>query len=290
LLLTLFLGKWRRKEKFAQEGNDMEYLHQMIERIHQGEEELRNELLQQYRPFVGTIVSKVCKRYIHQSHDEEFSVGLEAFNEAISQYSSEKGGSFLSFADLVIRRRVIDYIRKNKQKASFVSFDETADPESPEYNVWDVQAAVEQYQAEREAEMRREEILHYRERLKEFDIVLEELPEYTPRHADARDNMIRIAQMIADNPNLREAFLEKKKIPVKYLLQYISFSRKTVERNRNYIVAITLIFIENYQFLRSYIQVNETEGKEEHACEKEGHRAGDTGAARYSHDVERRVL
>ncbi|WP_162264992.1 RNA polymerase sigma-I factor [Aneurinibacillus sp. XH2] len=262
----------------------------MIERIHQGEDALRNELLQQYRPFIGTTVSKVCKRYIHQTHDEEFSVGLEAFNEAISQYSSDKGSSFLSFADLVIRRRVIDFIRKNKQRALFVSLDETADPESPEYNVWDVQAAIEQHQAKQDAEMRREEILHYRERLREFDIELEELPEYTPRHADARKNMIHIARMIADNKKLREAFLEKKKIPVKYLLQFISFSRKTVERNRNYIVAITLIFIENYQYLRSYIQVDDTEGKEKLAREKEGHRTGDTESVSYCHDVRRGVL
>ncbi|WP_286883107.1 RNA polymerase sigma-I factor [Aneurinibacillus sp. UBA3580] len=290
MLLTLFLGKWRRKEKHLQENEETEHLHQTVERIHQGEDELRNELLQQYRPFIGTVVSKVCKRYIHQSHDEEFSVGLEAFNEAISQYSSEKGGNFLSFADLVIRRRVIDYIRKNKQRASFVSFDEAADPESPEYNVWDVQVAVEQYQAEREADMRREEILHYRERLREFDIVLEDLPEYTPRHADARNNMIRIARMIADNEKLRESFLMKKKIPVKYLLQFISFSRKTVERNRNYIVAITLIFIENYQYLRSYIQIDEAEGKEEPASEEEGHRTGDTGTISYCNDIRRGVL
>lgn len=290
MLLTLFLGKRRRKEKSLEKNHETEQLHRMIEKIHQGEEELRNELLTQYRPFIGTVVSKVCKRYIHQSHDEEFSVGLEAFNEAISQYSSNKGSSFLSFADLVIRRRVIDYIRKNKHRASFVSLDESMDPESPEYNVWDVQVSVEQYQAEREAEMRREEVLHYRQQLREFDISLEELPEYTPRHIDARNNMIRIARMIAENEHLRETFLAKKKIPVKYLLQYISFSRKTVERNRNYIVAITLVFIGEYQFLRSYIQMDETEGKGELAREEEGHRVGDTGAVSYCHDIRREIL
>ncbi|MBN6186724.1 RNA polymerase sigma-I factor [Aneurinibacillus sp. BA2021] len=284
------MGKRRRKEKSLEKNQEAERLHRMIERIHQGEEELRNELLMQYRPFIGTVVSKVCKRYIHQSHDEEFSVGLEAFNEAISQYSSDKGGNFLSFADLVIRRRIIDYIRKNKQRAPLVSLDEPMDPESPEYNVWDVQVAVEQYQAEREAEMRREEVMHYREQLRQFDISLEELPDYTPRHIDARNNMIRIARMIAENENLREAFLTKKKIPVKYLLQFISFSRKTVERNRNYIVAITLIFIENYQYLRSYIHTDESEGKGELAREEEGHRVGDTGTAPYCHDIRREVL
>lgn len=288
MLLTLFLGKWRQKSQAPKE-NDTQYVHQLIERIHQGEDEWRNELLERYRPFIGTAVSKVCKRYIHQSQDEEFSVGLEAFNEAMTRYSAERGSSFLSFADLVIRRRVIDFIRKNKQRLAIVSLDEATDPEAPEYNVWDVQAAVERYQSEQEADYRREEILHYRERLQEFAIEFADLPDYTPQHADARVNMIRIARMIAEQPELRQSFLEKKKIPVKYLLQYIAFSRKTVERNRNYIVAITLIFIEDYQYLRSYIQIEDTEGKEE-LRDEEGHRAGAAGSSLDCDDTQRRVL
>ncbi|BAU26777.1 RNA polymerase sigma factor [Aneurinibacillus soli] len=276
MLLTLFLGKWRRKSQTPRE-NDNQHLYQLIERIHQGEDEWRNELLEQYRPFIGTAVSKVCKRYIHQSQDEEFSIGLEAFNEAITGYSVEKGSSFLSFADLVIRRRVIDFIRKNRQRISMVSLDESADPQAPEYNVWDVQAAVERHQLEQEAEYRREEIFHYRERLQQFEIELEDLPDYTPQHADARINMIHIARIIAEKPELRQSFLEKKKIPVKYLLQYITFSRKTVERNRNYIVAITVLFIEDYQYLRSYIQTEDIEGKGE-PRDEEGHRAQAAGS------------
>jgi RNA polymerase sigma factor len=288
LLLTLFLGKLKQKER-PLHSTENQNLHELIERIQQGEDSLRNELLANYRPFIGTSVSKVCKRYIDQKYDEEFSIGLEAFNEAISQYTSSKGSSFLSFADLVIRRRVIDFIRKSKQRIALVSLDEHADPESNDHNIWDIQAAVGQYQQEREADYRREEILHYKERLLEFDIALDELPDYTPRHTDARSNMIKIARMIAEREDLRETFLTKKKIPVKYLLQYISFSRKTIERNRNYIVAITLIFIEDYRYLRSYIQMGEADERGGALYEK-GDRHGSAGPADYHHDTERGVL
>ncbi len=288
MLLTLFLGKLQRKEK-PLHTTEHQNLHELIERIQQGEDILRNELIANYRPFIGTSVSKVCKRYIDQNHDEEFSIGLEAFNEAISHYTRSKGSSFLSFADLVIRRRIIDFIRKSKQKIALVSLDEHTDPESNDHNVWDVQAAVEQYQQEKEADYRREEILHYKDRLSEYGIALEELPDYTPRHTDARINMIKIARMIAEQQDLRETFLTKKKIPVKYLLQYISFSRKTIERNRNYIVAITLIFIEDYRYLRSYIQVDEADERGE-VLDEEGNCNGSAEPAAYSHDAERGVL
>lgn len=287
MLLTLFLGKWRRKSQTLR-GNDSQHVHTLIERIHQGEDEWRNELLTQYQPFIGTVVSKVCKRYIDPSQDEEFSVGLEAFNEAITGYSAQKGSSFLSFADLVIRRRVIDFIRKNRQRIAMVSLDEALDPEAPEYNVWDAQAAVERYQLDQEAEYRREEVFHYRERLEQFAIKLEDLPDYTPQHADARSNMIQIARVIAEKTELRESFLEKKKIPVKYLLQYVPFSRKTLERNRNYIVAITLLFIEDYQYLRSYIQTEDIEGKGE-PRDEEGHRAQTAGSSLDCDDAGREI-
>ena len=48
------------------------------------------------------------------AYSDEFSIGLQAFNEALDAYQSDKGASFLYFAKMVINRRVIDYIRKIK--------------------------------------------------------------------------------------------------------------------------------------------------------------------------------
>ena len=49
-----------------------------------------NELIDSYKPFIAKTVSSVCKRYIHES-DDEFSIGLIAFNEAIQKYIPKKG-------------------------------------------------------------------------------------------------------------------------------------------------------------------------------------------------------
>ncbi|MFP2989070.1 sigma-70 family RNA polymerase sigma factor, partial [Bacillus velezensis] len=84
--------------------------------IQQGDIELQNALIEQYKPFVAKTVSSVCNRYIDEK-DDEFSIGLIAFNEAIEKYSAEKGNSLLAFAELIIKRKVIDYIRKEARNA-----------------------------------------------------------------------------------------------------------------------------------------------------------------------------
>lgn len=103
LLSLLFLAKKRKRT-----------LEETVELIQQGDTALNNELIESYKPFIAKTVSSVCKRYIHES-DDEFSIGLIAFNEAIQKYSPDKGSSLISFSEVLIKRRVIDYIRKQSK-------------------------------------------------------------------------------------------------------------------------------------------------------------------------------
>ena len=93
-------------------------LEEKVQLIQQGDMRLQNELIDSYKPFIAKTVSSVCKRYIDES-DDEFSIGLIAFNEAIQKYI-EKGHSFISFSEILIQRRVIDFIRRqSKYKIKF---------------------------------------------------------------------------------------------------------------------------------------------------------------------------
>ena len=65
-------------------------LSEIVMLIQKGDIELRNELLKQYKPFIKKSVSSVCKRYIRET-DDEFSIGLIAFNDAIDRFSPDKG-------------------------------------------------------------------------------------------------------------------------------------------------------------------------------------------------------
>ncbi|MCY8267971.1 RNA polymerase subunit sigma, partial [Bacillus haynesii] len=76
-------------------GKKKQTLEESVISIQKGNQQLQNELIDQYKPFVAKTVSSVCKRYIDEK-DDEFSIGLIAFNEAIEKYSSDKGNSLLA--------------------------------------------------------------------------------------------------------------------------------------------------------------------------------------------------
>jgi len=51
-----------------------------------------------------------------------------------------------------------------------------------------------------------------------------------------------------------EYLFQKKKLPLKRLEEKVNVSRKTIERNRIYIVAMVLILSGDYRFLGDYLK------------------------------------
>ncbi|WP_442599259.1 RNA polymerase sigma factor SigI [Neobacillus sp. D3-1R] len=243
MLSLLFMAKKRKKT-----------LEETVLKIQQGDLLLLNETIDSYKPFVAKTVSSVCKRYIHES-DDEFSIGLIAFHEAIQKYSPDRGSSLLSFAEVMIKRRVIDYIRKHSKNQS-ISIDFTSqnhDDDSPSLAI-ENEISIVDYQKKNETELRKHEILQFQQILKEYDLSFQDLVEQSPKHADARKNAMEIAKLLVDDQELRTYLLEKKRLPIKQLEDIVQVSRKTIERNRKYIMAISLILINDYVYLKDYIK------------------------------------
>lgn len=228
-------------------------IEEIVERIQQGDTDMHDYLLKSYQPFTAKAVSEVCKRYIDPLTDDEFSIGLSAFNEAIFLYSPEKGNSFLSFAKLIVKRKVIDYIRYNSKRQNYLSFDQFYDEEQME-NPAEISVVIDQYYEEQDALNRREETFDYREKLREFNLSLSELVEASPKHRDARDNAVKIARMLVNNKELKEYVLTKKKLPIKKLEKRVPVSKKTLERNRKFILAIFIVLNGNYVYLQDYLK------------------------------------
>lgn len=231
-------------------------LNDLIDRVKQGDEHARNRLLEDYIPFIVKSTSQATGRYIDRGIDDEFSVALSAFNEAIDRYDLQKGASFLSFADTVIKRRLIDYYRSQSSKQKDIPFSDfdMEDGDDNIVNYVEVQKSMDAYAQKLETEVRQEEIMRLTEMLSMFDISMEELVDLSPKHADARQNAMDVARIIADDPEMKEYLLEKKSLPLKMLSSRISVSRKTVERQRKYIISIALILIGDFELLRDYIQ------------------------------------
>jgi RNA polymerase sigma factor len=234
--------------------NKKRTLEESVQLIQQGDTLLLNEIIDAYKPFIAKNVSSVCKRYIYET-DDEFSIGLIAFNEAIEKYSPEKGSSLLSFAEVIIKRRVIDYIRK-QTKNQHVSIDLTyssLEEESAGMVIVN-ELSLEEYRKKSDEEIRKEEILHFQALLTSFDLSFSDLVENSPKHADARENAILVARQLVGNQELKSFLIEKKRLPIKQLEKMVNVSRKTIERNRKYIIAIALILSSDYVYLNDYLK------------------------------------
>lgn len=103
-------------------------------------------------------------------------------------------------------------------------------------------------------ELRKEEIFQFTQILQEFGLTFSDLIEQSPKHADARKNAMTVAKILVENEELKSILFDKKKLPIKQLEDYVSLSRKTIERNRKYIIAISLILTGDYVFLKDYIK------------------------------------
>ena len=211
-----------------------------ISEIQQGDSILRNQILEEYHPFIKSVLSKVLNEFIDTDH-EHFSTGLLAFNEAMDRYDHNKG-KFLSFAGMVIRSRLIDELRKkNKLEAREVEGEEELQViESPNFE----QRLQDQL-----------EIEAFKERIEGFGFDLETLIDTAPRHEKTREKAIEIARVLYEDEELRNTFLKTEKLPAQGLKKKAGASRRVLQRSRNFIIAIFFILDSDLEVLKRYVNL-----------------------------------
>jgi RNA polymerase sigma factor len=258
LLLVLFkkfLGK-----RQSHDSSDMpDTPERKVMQIQNGNIRLRNQFITDYQPYVAKVTSRFCKRYIDPSRDDEFSIALGAFNEAINQFSPESGRSFLSFSETVIRRRLIDFIRKESRFTGQIPYSsfEVEDDEDSIVNPVEIHQAIEQYEKEKTIEERQSEIVDFNRCLLEFGISFSDLVDASPKHSDSREALFSIGALLARDQTMMSIVLSKRMLPIKELLDQVNVSRKTLERNRKFIIAVALIYSGPYPYLKNYLSIPE---------------------------------
>ncbi|MHB8171575.1 MAG: RNA polymerase sigma factor SigI [Thermincolia bacterium] len=242
---------WRKE----QVGEDDPSL--LLSKAQGGDDRAREVLIKRFTPFILSVASQKTGRYIKLGHDEEASISLIAFNEAIDNFDHSRGVTFLSFADTVIKRRIIDYFRKEARNAKVVPIsllDGEEDENQEVAQFWAERQSIAVHQAKEEATDRKEEMILYSQCLIEYGITFAELIEISPKHEDARRRAMDAARLMAMDADLREFFLRKKELPLKQLSEMVDVSRKTLERQRKYIIAIAIIFIKDFRYIREYVE------------------------------------
>lgn len=269
MILVLFKRLLRRSTSAAaQETKQKLAPEQWVAKIRQGDELLREQFISDYKPYIVKVTSRFSKRYIDPTRDDEYSIALLAFNESINQFDSKAGKSFIGFAETVIRRRLIDYVRKEQRHAQVVPYSmfDSEEDDQPVYNSVEMKQALTDYEVRRSEDERRLEIGELNEELESFGISFLELVEQSPKHVDSRKLLIGIAQTLAGEAGLMAVLKHSGRLPVKELTDRCGVSRKTVERNRKYIIAIALVISGTYPFMHDYLNItNESNPMNEEA-------------------------
>ncbi|MDP4180226.1 MAG: RNA polymerase sigma-I factor [Bacillota bacterium] len=222
-------------------------INEIISQIKNGDAQLKERFLNDYKPFIVKVVSQFTGKYIYPEESEEFSIAFIAFNEAIDNFNETTNGNFFSFSKQNIRWKLINYykkISKDKVVYPFTYFENDNNNDFEErYLKLDTNQVYESIE-------RKEQITNFARKLKDFDITFEDLIVSGPKHKDSKDLLIGIANDILANKDIFEKLLRQKNIPMNDLLKIASVSRRTIERNRKFIIAACLIFNEDFDFLR----------------------------------------
>ncbi|SKC85614.1 RNA polymerase sigma-I factor [Maledivibacter halophilus] len=229
-------------KRFKKKGNNME---EELRKIKAGNDEEREVFIKKYTPFIIKSITKVTKSYIEIENNDEFSIGMEAFNEAIDKYEFKRG-SFLGYAETVIRNRIIDYKRKNQSLNNILSIDRENLMEIKVQDKFKSGDFTEKYAM-------KEQILKLKALLKDFNIGFTELVEESPKHIDTRLNSIYIARSIVENKDIKEDFYRKKMLPAKKIMEKTGVSKKVLKGNRKFIIATALVLDSELELLINYI-------------------------------------
>jgi len=227
-----------------------------INKIKAGDKLLREEFIKSYTPYVIRTISNLTGKYIDIENSDEFSVGLAAFNEAIDSFDEEKNIYFFKFSTLVIKRRLTDYARHNKKHCHVYPFTYFEDKNINYFEQMHLKSEIDlqsTYEIGKEIEL-------YEQKLREFGISLELLAKSAPKHKDSKYLCLKIAKVIADNQGLFSKLERTRNIPKTELLRLLKINKKTIERNRTFIIAAALIFGNDFYLLKDFIDFSELGG------------------------------
>ncbi|HOM03414.1 MAG TPA: RNA polymerase sigma-I factor [Acetivibrio sp.] len=237
---------------FQSTNDDREHTKKIVieylNKIKAGDNSAREEFILRFKPFILKLVYKATDKHIEPENSEEYSVALLAFNEAINAYDEDKHPNFLVFSEQVVNRRLIDYKRKNhknKMVYPFSYFENEDIKLERTLSDADGTKAIERLEFS-------DEIRLFKSELASFDISFKDLLSCTPKHRDSRELLINIARKVATNDGLYEKLKRTKKLPTLELLKVVKVSRRTIERNKKYIIAVSLILRSNLEIFREY--------------------------------------
>ena len=204
-----------------------------------------NDFIQENIPFIVKTTSSFLGRYVCTDNDEEFSVALIAFNEAIERYNEERG-NFWSFAKLVIESRLKNHLQKNSRLEAATSIEELTEA--------GMQIHDENVKVGKTTSDLRDEIMAFKEELGLFGITFEILVKESPKHKDTRDRAIEIGYKVSEDEVIIEKVYAKRRLPIRDVSRRFEITEKIIKRSKTFILSTAVLFFKKYTNLIIWIK------------------------------------
>lgn len=210
-----------------------------------------DDLIRSYIPFIRSEATKFMTRLCTEQ-DDEYSIAMMAFYEAVMGY--EKGrGTFLSYAALLIRSRLIDHSRKEARHQGQLSLDAENGGEDDRSLMDTLADSRDYYEESAHREATRQEIAELSAVMATFGVSFSDVADNCPRQARTMDACAKAIRYAGQNQQLLDELLRTKKLPLTQLVKGSGAERKTLERHRKYILAMLLIQTNGYEIIRGHL-------------------------------------
>ena len=180
--------------------------------------------------------SKTAKCYVTKN-DDEWSIALAAFSQAVKKYDYTRG-SFISFAELIIQRSLIDYYRvqgKFNAEIQVDKIEEDAIVKTDDSNLkLEIQAITQV--------------------LKHYGFSFMDLADCSPKAQKTKTACARAVSYLVKHPVLMNEMKDSKLLPIKILEKNSMVPQKILERHRKYIIAAAEILHGDYPHLSDYLR------------------------------------
>ncbi len=226
------------------------------------DEAVLETLILDHKRFILGCAAKAAGRFLTDS-DDEWSVALMAFHEAVGAYREDKG-HFETFASTVIRRRVIDYLRSQQKYAPELSVSPESfggeleeDSSGLDLEVRSTAAKLADDSDENQpgTSAARDEIDAVQAILKDYGFSFFELTECSPKAGKTKDQCGKAIAvlMLLEHPPLMQKLRRTRSLPIKELCMASGVSKKLLERHRKYIIAAAEILDGDFPILGEYL-------------------------------------
>lgn len=219
-----------------------------------------NDLVESHKAWMLRVASETTHRYVTDS-DDEWSIALMAFSEAVQSYEEEKG-SFRGLAAMVIRRRIVDYLRAEGRHSDEFSvtpaaFEDGLDEEEAGGLNLQVQQRVaeeaDDAPGEDAASMAREEISEMQGILQLYGFSFFDLADASPKTEKTKRSCGQAVRTLIASVILMAQMRLKRLLPIKELSEASGVIRKILERHRKYIIAAAEILDGDFPILAGYM-------------------------------------